>query len=64
MVLMSMRGFPKITAAAIVGLSAGVAGALVAPAGAQGLPDGKGKELVSSTCQAGFLHGPTRATAP
>ena len=49
MVLTMTRAFPKIAAAAIIGLSAGVAAA-VAPAGAQGLPDGKGKDLVRRIC--------------
>lgn len=49
---MSMPAFPKIMAAAFSGLSVGIAAAVVAPAGAQGLPDGKGKELVRETCQA------------
>ena len=49
MVLTMRRGFAKVAAAAIVGLSVGVAAA-VAPAGAQGLPEGKGKDLVRRIC--------------
>jgi len=52
MVLTMKRVFPKIAAAAIVGLSAGVIAALNIPAVAQGLPDGKGKELVGRICVA------------
>jgi cytochrome c5 len=42
--------FPRIAAAAIAGLSAGVIAALNIPAAAQGLPDGKGKDLVGRIC--------------
>lgn len=49
---MSRGAFPRITAAAIAGLSAGVAAALVAPAGAQSLPEGDGKALVQTICNA------------
>ena len=42
--------FPKVAAAAIAGLSAGVITALNFPAVAQSLPEGKGKELVGRIC--------------
>jgi cytochrome c5 len=47
---MTKGAFPKIAAAAIAACGAGVVAALVAPALAQGLPDGQGKELVNMAC--------------
>jgi cytochrome c5 len=48
---MMRRAFPKIAAATIAGWGAGALAAMFAPALAQGLPDGKGKELVRGLCQ-------------
>jgi cytochrome c5 len=47
---MTRPKFPQIIAAALAACGAGAAAAFVAPAFAQGLPDGKGKELVRMAC--------------
>ncbi len=47
---MTKGAFPKIAAAVIAACGAGAVAAFVAPALAQGLPDGKGKELVTMAC--------------
>ena len=48
--VLTMNGvFHRVAAAAIIGLCVGVAAA-VAPADAQALPDGKGKDLVGRIC--------------
>jgi len=48
---MTKREFPKIAAAAVA-LSGAAAAVLVAPALAQNLPDGNGKEVVQTICTA------------
>ena len=47
---MTKNTFPKIAAATAAGVAVGAIVALVAPAFAQSLPDGKGKELVQMAC--------------
>jgi hypothetical protein len=51
MVLMTSRAFPTIAAAAIAACGAGAIAAFVTPSLAQGLPDGKGKDLVQMACR-------------
>src|ERR1700674_2853742 len=48
--MMIRRHLPKIAAAAIALSGAAVLAAIVAPALAQNLPDGNGKELVETIC--------------
>jgi hypothetical protein len=47
---MTKGAFPKIVVAAIAAAGAGALAAVLAPALAQGLPNGKGKELVQMAC--------------